>query len=48
MYYEYTSEQPSNIQDVIRYGEAEHPYELIAYSIENQYNTSSVLFPRIR
>ena len=48
MYYEYNSIEPTNIEDVTRHGSAEHPYELIAYEIENDYEDKGFFFSRIR
>lgn len=48
MYYEYSSKEPTSIEDVIRHGESEHPYEHIAYEVEHQYTNVGITFPRIR
>lgn len=48
MYYEYRSETPIGIDDVVRYGESEHPYELIAYEVEKQYKENNIILAKIR
>ena len=48
MYYEYRSNDPKNIEDVIKNTDYEHPYEYLAYRIEDEFSAYKDNYINIR